>query len=663
MTVSDDGGLNISWLGGQLRTPDGRTITIAAGSDTCTDDAINHLKWVAGTALTLSATPGIHGTEVCIGHVACQDGDIWEVHTEPTLSNLLPDIQDGLENVFPLVVSSGCLVSEDTDATDPFDVTVSAGAYYHDLHDVHVIAAFDTRAANTLIRCFIDGSGPETWDFTADGAQSEIDIANWNSGTSLIGTSVGKYYLGLMLISEDNVFWIYAQEQHNTVAAAIDGALPTIPPGLALFPRSVAYVYKHGDAAFEPASSDRWIDVRPLVTGSVAAGPITDHGNLVGLPDDDHAQYWLLAGRERAGTLKANTDFATLINTSNAADMDGTRTSILWRQARLTDTILDAGRIGFEAADDWGAGAGTQDADFVVECREQGAMTEKLRIQTASGGGVASFFSNLQAIRENDTTTFAAFCHSGTATHNATFSLRKSRGTNASPTAVVNGDRIALLDFRGYDGSSYQQRAAIRVDTDGVVNDGLNRVPMKIIFRTGIGSIADRLIIDSSGDILLATSGVRLGFNNASTHYIEHNAGALIYEAAAPTGHRFQVATSKVAELDTDELRLYTGASLKGSIAWTASVVSIFQGVSEAIRLSAGFQSIGGRLGVGTHFTPAASAVLELSSTMGALIVSRMTTTQRNALTAVDGMILYNSTTGQFNFREGGAWVTGSGLA
>lgn len=57
-----------------------------------------------------------------------------------------------------------------------------------------------------------------------------------------------------------------------------------------------------------------------------------------------------------------------------------------------------------------------------------------------------------------------------------------------------------------------------------------------------------------------------------------------------------------------------------------------------------------------------ASVGLEVQSTTRAFLASRMTTTQRNALTAADGMIIYNTTTGAFNFREGGAWVTGSGL-
>jgi hypothetical protein len=34
-----------------------------------------------------------------------------------------------------------------------------------------------------------------------------------------------------------------------------------------------------------------------------------------------------------------------------------------------------------------------------------------------------------------------------------------------------------------------------------------------------------------------------------------------------------------------------------------------------------------------------------------------ITTTQRNALTAINGMIIYNTTTNTFQGRAGGAWV------
>jgi len=47
---------------------------------------------------------------------------------------------------------------------------------------------------------------------------------------------------------------------------------------------------------------------------------------------------------------------------------------------------------------------------------------------------------------------------------------------------------------------------------------------------------------------------------------------------------------------------------------------------------------------------------LDVVSTTGAFIVPRMTTTQRNALTPVNGMIIYNTSMGVFQFRQGGDW-------
>ena len=64
----------------------------------------------------------------------------------------------------------------------------------------------------------------------------------------------------------------------------------------------------------------------------------------------------------------------------------------------------------------------------------------------------------------------------------------------------------------------------------------------------------------------------------------------------------------------------------------------------------------GGNVGIGTT-TPATSAKLDIDSTTGAVLLPRMTTAQRDALTAVNGMIIYNSTTNAFNFYENGAWV------
>ena len=64
-----------------------------------------------------------------------------------------------------------------------------------------------------------------------------------------------------------------------------------------------------------------------------------------------------------------------------------------------------------------------------------------------------------------------------------------------------------------------------------------------------------------------------------------------------------------------------------------------------------------GNIGIGTS-SPAASAILDITSTIGAVLFPRMTTAQRDALTAVNGMVIYNSTLDKLQVRAAGAWVS-----
>jgi hypothetical protein len=62
-----------------------------------------------------------------------------------------------------------------------------------------------------------------------------------------------------------------------------------------------------------------------------------------------------------------------------------------------------------------------------------------------------------------------------------------------------------------------------------------------------------------------------------------------------------------------------------------------------------------GNVGIGTT-SPAESALLDLTSTSKALLLTRLTTAQRDAMTAVNGMIIYNTSIDACQIRQDGIW-------
>ena len=96
--------------------------------------------------------------------------------------------------------------------------------------------------------------------------------------------------------------------------------------------------------------------------------------------------------------------------------------------------------------------------------------------------------------------------HNGT-TVDSQFKMYKARGIEASPDAVVNGDKVGSLNFAAYDGDSYGFSARVECIVDGAVSDGVT--PLRLSFTTsptGSAGRVERLIIRANGNIETAKS-------------------------------------------------------------------------------------------------------------------------------------------------------------
>ncbi len=81
--------------------------------------------------------------------------------------------------------------------------------------------------------------------------------------------------------------------------------------------------------------------------------------------------------------------------------------------------------------------------------------------------------------------------------------------TRSNANAIVaSGEAVGVLDFRGYDGASYQSLGFIRGEVDGT--PGANDMPGRLVFSTtadGASSPTERLRITSAGVLQIADAG------------------------------------------------------------------------------------------------------------------------------------------------------------
>lgn len=176
----------------------------------------------------------------------------------------------------------------------------------------------------------------------------------------------------------------------------------------------------------------------------------------------------------------------------------------------------------------------------------------------------------------------------------------------------------------------------------------------------GIGTATPTKPLDVTGDVMLG-SAIFFGGTSASFPKIIRGAATLEIWLADDSNYAPVQAASIIAHGSLSTTGSSSGVGINrrsdSAAAWTMYSASgdlqFFSNIAGTDRFTV--QS-GGNVGIGTG-APNASAALDISSTTGALLMPRMTSTERDALTAANGMVLYNTTTDKLQVRAAGAWV------
>lgn len=213
--------------------------------------------------------------------------------------------------------------------------------------------------------------------------------------------------------------------------------------------------------------------------------PGLDHGSLTGLvPDDDHTQYLLLAGRA------AGTNNPVLSTTADGA-LAGSSASTF--DLILLSNITNDGKIIL--------GASVTGTDSVVVHGTEAGITI---------GGVA--FETRLVIHDQ-----AALAHIGLGIHKHTntsavgpsVEFARSRGTEAAETVVADNDVIARIVGLGHDGTDYERVALIQMEVDDPTPSGTSMGGAITLSTTPVTttSLVERLRVSEAGRVSVAGSG------------------------------------------------------------------------------------------------------------------------------------------------------------
>jgi len=197
-------------------------------------------------------------------------------------------VGDGLTNIIERFQAEGWLERDDNIGglmlgyTGTRNPTMTAGTLWSRLVE-HEIPEF-TAPADTFDYYYRDGAG----SYTKNSDQNNWSVTYWDDGTGTLDTLGNNQYAVIWVwvnVATEEIALMYPQAEYANSASAEAEEIPTYP----------AMWYKGGviiGRIIIQEGEDIPVEIQSAFTTTFTAAQAADHGNLAGLADDDHADYW-----------------------------------------------------------------------------------------------------------------------------------------------------------------------------------------------------------------------------------------------------------------------------------------------------------------------------------------------------------------------------------